>query len=66
MGSLSEIEAAVEGLPEGQMQELLLFLAAKLRAKNAQMPAPRKFTTQQIKTWIAEDEADMRQFNEGK
>jgi hypothetical protein len=66
MSNLAEIEAAAEGLTAEQKQELLLFLAASLRSKNLQMPAPRKFTAEQIRSWIAEDEADMREFNEGK
>jgi len=66
MRTLAEIEAAVVGLPAEQKQELLLFVAAQLHAKNAQMPAPREFTLEQMKAWIAEDEADMRRFNEGR
>ena len=64
MGTLAEIEAAAERLPESQQQELLLFLAARLRAKS--LPAPRRFTPEQIQAWIAEDEAEMRAFNEGR
>jgi hypothetical protein len=66
MSNLTEIEAAADGLPAEQKQELLLFLAARLRAKNLPMPVPRKFTAEQIRSWIAEDEADMREFNEDK
>jgi hypothetical protein len=64
MGTLTEIEAAADRLPEAQQQELLLFLAARLRAKK--MPLPRKFTREQIQEWIARDEAEMRAFDEGQ
>jgi hypothetical protein len=30
------------------------------------MPEPRKFSRQQMDAWIAEDEADMQRFREGK
>jgi hypothetical protein len=66
MGTLAEIEAAIIGLPAEQKQELLLFLAAHLQAKNAQMLAPREFALEQMRAWIAEDEAEMRRFNEGR
>ena len=66
MGTLAEIEAAADGLSESQPQELLLFLAARIRAKKLPMPAPRTYTRQQIQSWIAHDEMEMREFNEGK
>jgi len=65
MSTLDEIEAAVEALPPEQKQELLVFLAARLRAQG-RMPEPRKFAPQQIGNWITEDEADMRRFREGQ
>jgi hypothetical protein len=66
MGNLTEIEAAVERLPLEQKRELLRFLAAQISDQNSKMPAPRKFSKEQIQTWIAQDEADMQGFNEGK
>ncbi|MGQ0633033.1 MAG: hypothetical protein ACT4QC_00330 [Planctomycetaceae bacterium] len=62
MSTLTEIEAAVEALPVAEKQELLLFLAARLRAQSGSLPAPRRFTVEQMKSWIAEDEADMQRF----
>jgi hypothetical protein len=62
MSTLPEIEAVVDTLPVGQKQELLLFLAARLRAQAGDLPAPRKFSANQIRAWIAEDEVDMQQF----
>jgi hypothetical protein len=66
MSNLAEIEAAADALPPEQKQELMLFLAARLRAQGAQMPQPRKFSREQRAAWIAEDEADMQRFREGK
>jgi hypothetical protein len=66
MSNLAEIEAAADALPPEQKQELMLFLAARLRAQGTQMPQPRKFSREQTSGWIAEDEADMQRFREGK
>jgi hypothetical protein len=66
MSTLAEIEAAAEALPPEQKQELLLFLAARLRAQGARLPEPRKFPRDQIAGWISQDEADMKQFRDGK
>ena len=66
MSTLVEIEAAADALPPEQKQELLLFLAARLRSQHARMPEPRKFPREQMAAWIAEDEADMVRFREGK
>ena len=66
MSTLTEIEQAAEQLPAAQKQELMLFLAAQLRAEGATMPAPRMFTREQMQSWISEDEADMRRFREDK
>jgi hypothetical protein len=63
MSTLSEIEAVVDALPPAEKQELLLFLAARLREQGGQLPAPRKFSREQLKAWIAEDEADMKRFD---
>lgn len=53
MSNLAEIEAAADALPPEQKQELMLFLAARLRAQGAQMPEPRKFSREQTAAWIA-------------
>lgn len=65
MSTLAEIEAAADSLPAEQKQELILFLATRLRGAGAKLPEPRKFTREQIEGWIAEDEAGMRRFREG-
>lgn len=64
MSSLTEIEAAADALPPEQKQELMLFLAARLRAQGPRLPDPRKFSPEQLAAWIADDEADMRRFRE--
>jgi hypothetical protein len=66
MSTLGEIETAADALPPAQKQELLLFLAARLRAQAGDLPPPRKFAPSQIETWIAEDEADMQRFRDPK
>jgi hypothetical protein len=43
MSTLSEIEVAAERLVPEQKQELMLFLAARLRAQGAKLPEPQKF-----------------------
>ena len=66
MSTLAEIEPAADALTSQQTQELLMFLAARLRAQGNRPPEPRNFSREQMAGWIAEDEADMRRFREGK
>jgi hypothetical protein len=66
MSTLAEIKAAAQRLPAEQMQELLLFLAARLRAQGAKMPEPRQFTSEQIAGWIGKDEADLKSLRSGQ
>ena len=66
MSTLAEIEAAADALTPEQKQELLLFLATRLRAQAAKPRDPRKFSREEIANWIARDEADMQRFREGK
>jgi hypothetical protein len=44
VSTLSEIERAAEALPPGDKQELMLFLAARLRTEGARLPEPRRFS----------------------
>ena len=62
MSKLEEIKAAAKALPPGQKQELMLFLAARLRSQGVKLPEPRKFSRGQTSAWVAEDEADMARF----
>jgi len=59
MSTLPEIEAAVESLPMADKQQLLLFLASRLREESAQLPAPRRFAREQLQEWIDQDEAEL-------
>ena len=63
MSTLAEIEAAADSLPAEQKQELILFLAARLRGAG-DVPPPRDFSREQIEAWIADDEEGMRRFLE--
>ena len=65
MSTLSEIEAAADALSSEQKQELLLFLATRLREEGARTPEPRRFSREQMEAWIAEDEGELRRFREG-
>jgi len=62
MSTLSEIEAAADTLTAEQKQELILFLAARMRAGASELPSPRNFSREQIEHWIADDEEGMRTF----
>ena len=64
MSTLAEIEKAAEALPPGQKQELMLFLAARLRTEGARVPEPRKYSHEQITGWISEDEAELERFKQ--
>ena len=48
MNTLAEIEAAADALPAEEKQELILFLAARLRAGADELPEPREFSREQI------------------
>lgn len=66
MSTLAEIEAAADALPSQQQEELFLYLAVRLRAGVGQLPPPREFSREQSQAWIADDEAGMRRFREGR
>ena len=66
MRTLGEIEAAADALTSEQKQELLLFLAARLRAQGAKLPEPREFSRDAVAGWVARDEEDMQRFRDGK
>jgi len=62
MSTLVEIEAAADALPADQKQQLLLFLAERLRAHGGTLPEPRIFPREQMSAWVEEDEADLAKF----
>jgi hypothetical protein len=65
MSTLTEIEAAADQLPPEEKQELILFLATRLRAAGVELPPPRTFSKEQIQQWIVEDEEGYRRFVAG-
>jgi hypothetical protein len=65
MSTLTEIEAAADQLLPEEKQELILFLATRLRTTGAEMPPLRSFSKEQIQQWIAEDEEGYRRFVAG-
>lgn len=64
MTTFAEIESAATALTPLEKQELLLFLAAQLRAEGAPLPEPRTFNREPIERWIEQDEAEMRRLRE--
>lgn len=66
MTTLAEIETAADALSPAEKRELVLFLTARLRAGGEALPEPREWSREQLADWIAEDEADLRHFAEGR
>lgn len=63
MSTLLEIEKAANKLAAKDKQKLFLFLAERLRAeKGNALPEPRQFSSEEISSWISEDEADWEKF----
>ena len=66
MTTLAEIEAAADALSAEEKQKLVQFLTARLHSQGVRLPEPRRFTREQIAKWVAKDEAEMREFLEGR
>jgi hypothetical protein len=64
MVTLADIEAAAVSLSPAEKQELMLFLASRLRAEGAILPERRVFSADEMARWIEEDEADLRRLRE--
>ena len=62
--TLADIKAAAVSLSPAEKQELMLFLASRLRAEGAKLPEPWVFSADEMARWIAEDEGDMRRLRE--
>ena len=62
--TLAQIQTAVEALSSAEKQDLLLFLAARLRAQSGPVPPARKFSRAQLNAWIADDEAQANRFRD--
>jgi hypothetical protein len=65
MSTLAEIEAAADSLPSEQKEELLRFLAVRLRRERA-LPAPRVYSDEEVATMVAEDDAAGERFRHGR
>ena len=61
-----DIEQAAVKLPAQEQQQLLRFLLRVVPVAEAELPAPREFSAEEIQGWLAEDEASMRRFREGR
>lgn len=57
MSTLVEIEVAADSLSSKEKEELLRFLAIRLR-KDRPQPAPRIYSDAELAAMLAEDEAD--------
>ena len=64
MSTLLEIERAADSLSPEDKEELLRFLAMRLRKDRAE-PPPRIFSQEELASMIAEDEADGDRFRQG-
>jgi hypothetical protein len=62
MSTLVEIENAAAALSSAEKQELLFFLATRLKTEGKSLPPPRQFTREQVAAWVAEDEAGWKRF----
>jgi hypothetical protein len=65
MTTLAEIETAAAALSDTEKQQLMLFLAARLRAQGAPLPEMLLLSRERITDWMAEDEAAMRRIHPG-
>ena len=65
MSTLAEIESAADSLPNEEKEELLRFLAMRLR-KERTLPNPRIYSEEELAAMIAEDEADGERFRQGR
>jgi hypothetical protein len=65
VSTLMDIEQAAVKLPAQEQQQLLRFLLRVVPVAEAELPAPRQFSKEEIQGWLAEDEASMRRFREG-
>ena len=65
MSTLAEIETAADSLSSEEKEELLRFLAMRLR-KDRAMPKPRIYSDAELASMLAEDEADGERFRQGR
>jgi hypothetical protein len=65
MSTLAEIETAADALSTEEKEELLRFLAMRLR-KERTLPKPRIYSEDELAAMMAEDESDGREFRQGR
>ncbi len=65
MSTHAEIETAADALPSAEKEELLRFLARRLRKARAR-PQPRIDSDEKLAAMIAEDEAGGERFRQGR
>ena len=65
MSTLAEIETAADSLSTEEKEELLRFLAMRLRKDRAE-PKPRIYSDEELATMVAEDEAGAERFRLGR
>jgi hypothetical protein len=63
MSTLAEIKTAADALPASEQQQLMLFLADRLKAQGASLPKAPALPRDMKTDWMAEDEAAMRRFH---
>ena len=67
MSTLTEIEQAADVLPSDQKRKLAWFLLTRLRVEgDNELPPVRDLPRERIEKWIAEDDADYKNFLSGK
>lgn len=64
VSSLLEIEAAAQDLSQEEKEELMRFLAMRIRRSRI-LPNPRIYSDQELASMLAEDEADGQLFRQG-
>lgn len=65
MSTLAEIESASDSLSSAEKEELLRFLAMRLR-KERVAPDPRLYSAEEMASMLAEDEADGTRFRQSR
>jgi len=65
MSTLAEIEAAADSLSLDEKEQLLRFLAVRLRRDRPQ-PAPRIYSDEELASMLAEDDADGARFRQSR
>jgi hypothetical protein len=65
MSSLAEIELAADALSSEEKEELLRFLAIRLRKERTQA-SPRIYSDEELAAMLAADEADGERLRQGR